>query len=167
MTGLERFEKFNHRVSMGIEWVGLVAFVLMMLITTADVIGAKVFYRPLPGALDIMMMAQLICMTFAASSALILGRHVQVEVFVLLLPKRLQDNTECLVRFFGLILFILIVWRLFVYGYDLQFRGEVSPTIRIPLHPFAYGAAFACIPACLVYLSLFIESLLKVFKNDS
>lgn len=167
MTGLQKFEKFNHRVSMGIEWVGLVAFVAMMLVTTIDVLGAKVFLLPLPGALDIMMMAQLICMSFAVSSALLLGRHVQVEVFVLLLPKRLQNNADCIVRFLGLILFILIVWRLFVYGYDLQVRGEVSPTIRVPLHPFAYGATFACLPACLVYLSLFIESLLKVFKNDS
>lgn len=167
MTGLEKFEKFNNRVSMGIEWVGLVAFVFMMLVTTIDVVGAKVFFRPLPGSLDIMMLAQLICMTFAVSAALLLGRHVQVEVFVLLLPKRLQDYTECLVRFLGLALFVLIVWRLFVYGHDLQFKGEVSPTIRVPLYPFAYGAAFACIPACLVYLSLFIESILKVFKNES
>ncbi len=167
MTGTKKFERFNHRVSMGIEWVGLFAFVLMMLITTIDVVGAKLFFRPLPGALDIMMLAQLICMTFAVSSTLLLGRHVQVEVFVLLLPKRLQDHTECIVRFLGLILFLLIIWRLFVYGYNLQLKGEVSPTIRVPLHPFAYGAAFACIPGGLVYLSLFIESLLKVVKNDS
>ena len=167
MTGLEKFEKFNYRISMGIEWVGLVAFVLMMLVTTIDVIGAKIFLTPLLGSIDIVMLSQLVCMTFALSSSLILGRHVQVEFFVPLLPKRLQLSSDLFVRLLGLILFVLIVWRLIVYGYNLQIREEASMTIRLPLYPFAYGAAFACIPGCLAYLSLFLESLLKVFKNDS
>ena len=166
MTGLNKFEKFNEKVSMGIEWVGLVAFVLMMVITTVDVLGAKIFLVPLPGALDIMMLAQLIAMAFALSSSLIAGRHVQVEFFVPLLPRMVRANTDLFVRFLGLVLFVLISWRLFAYGYDLQMRGEVSPTVRISLHPYAYAAAFAVIPGCLVYLSLFIESLLKVFKNE-
>ncbi len=167
MAGLAKFEKFNFRVSMGIEWAGLVAFVLMMFVTTIDVIGAKIFLRPLLGSIDIMMLSQLIGMTFAVSSSLVLGRHVQVEFFVSLLPERLRVSSDLVVRFLGLVLFVLIVWRLIVYGYNLQMRQEVSMTIRVPLHPFAYGAAFAFIPGCLIYLSLFIESLLKVFKNES
>jgi len=58
MTGLNKFEKFNRRVSMGIEWVGLAALLLMMLVTTLDVIGSKLFLLPVFGAFDIMMLAQ-------------------------------------------------------------------------------------------------------------
>ena len=165
MPALEKFESFNHKVSMGIEWVGIVAFILMMLITTADVIGAKIFLRPVPGSIDIMKLAQLVCMTFSASAALILGRHVQVEFFVLLLPKRIRDPVNCMVFLLGFLLFAVIVWRLLVYGYNLQVSTEVSSTVRIPLYPFGYGAAFACIPVCLVYLSFFLESFLKVVKR--
>ncbi len=166
MTGLDKFDKFNRKISMGIEWVGLVALVLMMLITTIDVIGAKLFLLPVFGSLDMMMLAQLVGMTFTVAAALILGQHVHVEFFVRLLPKRVQTVVNCSVYLLGFILFAVIVWRLFLYSYDLQIGGEVSSTARIPLYPFAYGAAFACIPVCLVYSSLFINSLLNIFKKN-
>ena len=101
MTSLSKFEKFNHKLSMGIEWVGLVALLLMMLITTIDVIGAKIFLIPIYGALDVMMIAQLVGMSFAIASALVLGRHVQVEFFVMMLPKRVQAGVDCIVNFLG------------------------------------------------------------------
>jgi hypothetical protein len=72
---------------------------------------------------------------------------------------------NCLIHFLGFALFILIVWRLFAYGYSLQTGGEESMTARIPLHPFAYGAAVACIPVCLVFLHQFIDSIMKAVKK--
>jgi TRAP-type C4-dicarboxylate transport system permease small subunit len=162
---LEKFAKFNRRVSGWVEWIGLFALLLIMALTCVDVIGAKLFRAPVFGALDVVMLAQLVAISFAASMALLLGRMVQVEFFVPLLPKRLQIIVDCLVHFLGFVLFVLIVWRLFAYAYDLQIGNEESMTARIPLAPFAYGAAAACIPACLVFLQWFIASLIKVFKK--
>jgi TRAP-type C4-dicarboxylate transport system permease small subunit len=112
-----------------------------------------------------MAIAQLLAMSFAVSTALILGRHVQVEFFVMLLPDRAAAFVDCIVNFLGLFLFMLIVWRLFVFGHELNIDGEVSSTARIPFYPFVYGAAFACIPACLVYIYMFIDSIRKVIKK--
>lgn len=165
MTGLNKFEKFNRRVSMGIEWVGLAALLLMMLVTTLDVIGSKLFLLPVFGAFDIMMLAQLVAMTFAAGATLIVGLHITVEFFVPLLPPRIQAVVDCIVFLLGFILFALIVWRLCLYSYDLQINGEVSLTARIPFYPFVYGATLACVPVCLIYLSYFIESFLKALKR--
>ena len=167
MTVLAKFEKFNRTVSAGIEWVGLCAIVVMMLITTVDVLGSKLLKMPVFGALDIMMIAQLLAMSFAAAITLVISRHVQVDFFVMLLPKRIQAVVDCFVNLLGLFLFTVIVWRLTIYGYDLQTAGEVSSTARIPLYPFAYGAAFGFIPVCLVYVSAFIGSVLKVAKHDA
>ncbi len=165
MPFLEKFEKFNRTISGWVEWIGLFALLLIMVLTCVDVIGAKVFRAPVFGAIDIVMIAQLVAISFAVAVALILGRHVQVEFFVPLLPKRLQLIVDCLVHFLGFILFVLIVWRLFAYAYDLQIGNEESMTARIRLAPFAYGAAVACIPVCLVFVQKFIESLIKVFKK--
>jgi TRAP-type C4-dicarboxylate transport system permease small subunit len=165
MSRLEKFEKFNRTVSSWVEWVGLFALLLIMALTCVDVIGAKLFRAPVFGALDMVMLAQLIAISFAVAMSLILGRHVQVEFFVPLLPKRLQVIMDCLVYFLSFVLFVLIVWRLFAYAYDLQIGNEESMTARIPLAPFAYGAAAACIPACLVFLQRFIDSMIKVFKK--
>jgi len=147
------------------EWIGISAFLLMMVITCVDVVGAKLFRTPVFGSIDVVMLAQLVAISFAASITLIMGRHVKVEFFVLLLPRRLQVIIDRIVHFLGFAFFVLIVWRLFIYGYSLQTGGEESATAYIPLFPFVYGAAVACIPVCLIFLHHFIDSTIKVAKK--
>lgn len=162
---LQKFEGFNNKTSKTVEWVGLIGLLFMMFITTVDVIGAKLFLRPVFGALDTVMLAQLVAMSCAAAMTLMIDRHVAVEFFVFLLPKRLQTVVEVFVNLLGLGLFILLTWRLTDYAYMLQVETEVTPTARIPLYPFTYAAAIACIPVCLIYLSKLIESLLRLVKR--
>jgi len=161
MTGLEKFEQFNRRISGWIEWIGFGAIVFMMTLTCVDVIGAKIFQAPVFGALDAMMLIQLIAISFAIAMTLIIGRHVKVEFFVPLLPKRLQAIIDCIVYFLQLALFVTIVWRLFQYAYHLQSGGEQTPTALIPMYPFAYAAALAFIPVCLVFLQQLLSSILE------
>jgi len=165
MPGLEKFEKFNRQLSSWFEWIGLAALLVMMLITCIDVIGSKLFLRPVLGAIDIVKLAQLVAISFAVASALILGRHVQVEFFVILLPKRVQAVIDSIIHLLGLSLFILIIWRLCVHGYSLQTGEEVSATALIPLYPFAYGIALASIPVCLVFLQRFLDAIVRVVKK--
>jgi len=165
MPGLEKFEKFNRRLSSWFEWIGLAGLLVMMLITCIDVIGARLLLRPVLGAIDIVQLAQLVAISFAVASALILGRHVQVEFFVILLPKRVQAVIDSIIHLLGLSLFILITWRLCVHGYSLQTGEEVSATALIPLSPFAYGIALASIPVCLVFLQRFLNAIVRAVKR--
>lgn len=133
----------------------------MMVITCIDVVGAKVFRLPLMGAIDIVQLAQTVAIAFAASMALILGRHIRVEFFFILLPRRAQAVINSVVLLLGLGLFMVILWRLFVFGHLLQTSGDYSATIYIPYYPFAYGIALAIIPVCVVFLLEFLKSLKK------
>ena len=164
MALLEKAEKLNDWVIHKIEWVGYAALLLMMFITCIDVIGAKVFLHPIRGALDTVEIAQLVAMAFAASAALIYGRHIEVEFFVVLLPERVQSAIAFLIHTLGFVLFALLVWRLAQHGHYLQMGGEGSPTVRIPLFPFAYGAAFACIPVCIALLIKAINAFSRMVR---
>ena len=53
--------------------------------------------------------------------------------------------------FLSFLFFLLLVWRCLDYAYDLQELGEASLTQHIPIAPFAYGIAVACIPAVIIY----------------
>jgi len=132
---------------------------LMMVITCIDVVGAKVFRWRLLGAIDIVQLSQIVAISFTASMALILGRHIQVEFFYNVLPRRAQAVIDVVVALLCLGLFIVIVWRLWVLGLSFQTTGEYTATAYIPLYPFAYALAFACIPVCLVLLMKFLKSL--------
>jgi TRAP-type C4-dicarboxylate transport system permease small subunit len=156
-----KFENFNRQLSDWCEWIGLAALLLMMAITCIDVVGAKVFLRPVLGAIDIVQLSQIVAISFAAGMTLILGRHIQVEFFFNLLPRPVQAISDSVVRLLGLGLFIVIVWRLFVLGRSFQTTGEYTATAYIPLYPFAYAIALACIPVCLVLLLDFLKSLTR------
>ena len=164
---IEKFKKFNKMLSSWAEWVGFVAVFLMVAITCVDVLGAKLFLSPVFGSLDMMMMAQLIAISFAASMALIQNRHVRVEFFMVLFPKRVQALVESLIHLLCLTLFVLIVWRLFTHGLHLQAGGEETPTAHIPMSIFSYASALAIIPVCLVLIQQFLSSVLRVVRNDS
>jgi len=165
MAFLEKFESFNRRISGCFEWVGVCGLLLMMVITCADVFGAKLFRQPVYGALDIVMLAQLVAVSFATAFALLKGRHVAVEFFVAVFPTRLRAIIDTVISFFGLIFFALIVWRLAAYGYSLQTGGEVSATIRIPLYPFAYGVAVASIPVSLIFLVRMLKTVVRIVER--
>jgi len=162
---LHKIEEFNRSLSAWFEWVGLAALLIMMFITCIDVIGAKLFLKPVFGSIDIVMLSQLVAISFGLAFSLLLGRHVQVEFFVPRLPRRAQAVTDSIVFLLGLILFILVIWRLCAYGYSLQTGEEVTATARIPLAPFAYGIALACIPVCMVFFLEFINSLIRLVEK--
>ncbi|MBW1736613.1 MAG: TRAP transporter small permease [Deltaproteobacteria bacterium] len=167
MSFLKKLKRVNRVVSVWIERIGLMAFLFVLCITCVDVIGGKVFNKPVFGGIDMVMLAQFTSISFAASMMVILGRHIQVDFAVILLPKGWRNVLRGMTHFLCFLFFVLIVWRLFAFGYSLQTGGEVTPTAYIPIYPFVYGAAFACVPACLGYLQQSIELILRVVTNES
>jgi TRAP-type C4-dicarboxylate transport system permease small subunit len=165
MAAMDRLENLNRTVIQRMEWIGFAGLLVMMCVTCIDVVGAKVFLRPVHGALDTVELAQLVAISFAAAATLIHNRHVQVEFLFILLPKRAKAVVDFTVQSIGLLLFIIIVWRLSNHGYYLQSGGEVSPTARIPLHPFAYGASLACIPVCIVFVLELVQSFSRMVRR--
>lgn len=165
MPALERFERFNEKVALGLELIGVFALIFLVFITTLDVLGAKLFNRPVFGSMDAVMVCQVVAISFAATITLIAGRHVEVEFLVNRFPLRTQIWLGLLIRIICLLLFVIIVWVLTSFAHLLQVRHEVTPTARFPLYPFGYIAALGCLPVCLVYLSLIIQDILKLKKK--
>ncbi len=159
-----KIDKFNTYFCKGLEFVGITALFLILLVTFFDVIGAKLFLLPIFGTLDIVMLAQIIAIAFAVASTLLSGRHVRVELLLPYLPKKIKTITICVGHIMGFCLFAVISWNLFRYGYLLQETGEVSPTANIALYPFAYGIAIAVIPIC---IELFLCTMRVFFSFET
>ena len=158
---LEKLEKLNEQLSRCCEWLSIAAILLMVAVTCIDVVGAKAFKWRLPGAIDVVMLTQLVAIAFAAGITLVKGRHIQVEFFIKLLPERVRNLINSIVLLLVLGLFSLIIWRVSVLGYSFQTSGEYSATIYIPYYPFAYGIALASIPVWLGILLQLIKSMRK------
>lgn len=165
-TIVQKIETVNNFVIKGIESISIAALLLIMFITLFDVIGAKLFLLPIFGALDIVMLAQIVAISFAAASTLIAGRHVHVELFLPYLPKSVRTMVIIFVHLMGLALCVLIAMNLFRYGYSLQEYGEVSPTAHIAMYPFAYGSGVAFIPLCIELLLRTVKVLFRLSSSQ-
>jgi TRAP-type C4-dicarboxylate transport system permease small subunit len=164
---LDPLDRFTRGFSRSLEWVGVIGILLMFLANFVDVVGAKLFLWPLPGATEVISFSQTLAIAPAIALTLLLGRHIRVEFIIDRFPKRLRAAITSISSFLSLILFILILWQSYVYGQSLQKAGEIGSTSHLPFYPFAYLIAFCCIPVCLVFLVEVLRSLSEVFSHGS
>jgi len=163
---LGKFEKFNRRLSGWLEWIGIIGLLVMMFTTCIDVFLAKFFTRPMQGAIDAVMFSQLIAISFASATTLILNRHIQVDIYISSLPRRTQGVIDSIASLIGFAFFMIVVWQLYGLGYSFQTADERSMSqLRFVLFPFPYVIALGSIPVCLVFLQRFINSLIRVVKG--
>jgi TRAP-type C4-dicarboxylate transport system permease small subunit len=159
---IERMEKGVAVFSKWATFVAGFALTAMLVVSLIDVVGNKVFNRPLQGTSDYMSFLALITIVFAMSYAIIDKAHVQVDLFINKLPRRLKAFFEMLVAALGTGLFVFIIWSAIRYGIQLNRSHELSMTERIPVAPFVFAMAFACIPAVLYLFLELIRSAKKL-----
>jgi TRAP-type C4-dicarboxylate transport system permease small subunit len=164
---LNRTDKFTRSSSYYLEWAGVIGILLMFLVNLVDVIGAKLFLWPIPGATEVIGFSQILAIAPAIAFTLILGRHIRVEFIIDRFPKRIRAAISSISSFLSLILFALILWQSYLYGISLQKSGEIGSTSHLPFYPFAYLIALCSIPVCLVFLIEVIKSLNEVFIHGS
>ena len=162
---LRTLEKMNHYISAWFERIGIIGLLLILGLTCVDVIGAKLFRVPIHGAIDIVLLSQVVAIAFTFAAAQIAGRHIQVELFVSKLSRGTQETIDSFIYFLQLILFAVIVWRTYMLGRALQIAEEVSATLFIPLYPFVFALTLGCVPVCIIFLLKFIDSVIKVLKR--
>ncbi len=160
-------EGWTRRFSQSLEWVGLIGLLLMFLVNLIDVIGAKLFLWPVPGATELIGFSQIMAIASTIAMALLMGRHIRVEFILDRFPRRIRAGISGFSSFLSLILFVFLLWQSLLYGRSLQEAGEIGSTSHLPYYPFAYFIAFCCLPVCLVFFIETIESLFEVFGDGS
>jgi len=164
---LAKFEKFNLVLSNSFLWIGAVGVCAMIIVAAGDVIGLKIFGEPIYGSVDIIVVAQIIAISFAASLSIILNRHLAVEVVFEKLHGRARVVIEAVVTFIVLVLFILLVWHMWLYADNLRTKGTSSFVLYLPLYPYAYAMAVAFIPVCLTLLQKLLALVTMMIRGGT
>jgi TRAP-type C4-dicarboxylate transport system permease small subunit len=165
MAIIERFEKWAKLLSRWIVWAGGAGVLIMLALTIVDIIGIKIFSNPVPGGIEIVGFLGVIITAFGMAYTQAEHGNIQVEFFVMRLPKRIRAACLAAMSFLGVILFVLLAWQSVKYGISLQQSGEVSMTSRIPFYPFVYAIAFCCIPVCFILLVQMMKNIMKVVNK--
>jgi len=145
---LERVLKVVTKI---LDAIGGAALTFMMLLTVADVL-MRAAGHPLVGTYEIVALSLALVIGFTIPKVSFDRGHVRVDLVLEKISKRNRDLLNIFTRLVCIGLFILIGTNLFSVGNELRASGEVSPTIKLPAYPFAYGVAVCCFIECLVFI---------------
>lgn len=152
------------RLSIWGEWIGVGSVLFMVVVTCADVLGAKLFTTPVPGSTEIISLVQVAAIVFAVAATQRHKGHISVEMFVTTMRPRLRSLIKALTSLLGLILFSQIIFEGVRLGNRYLEAGEVTATVQIPYYPFAYAFSLALLPVAIMLLVDFIEAMKKAVK---
>lgn len=126
-----------------------ISLTFLMLLTIADV-ALRFFKMPIPGTYEMVAYSGAIVIGFSLPLTSWLRGHIFVDFLVLNFSKKVQNIFNLATRCLVIALFLLLGWNLMKYGVDLFRSGEVTPTLRLPFYPIAYGVGLCCFIECLV-----------------
>jgi len=126
-----------------------ISLTFLMLLTISDV-ALRFFKMPIRGTYEMVSYAGAIVIGFSLPLTSWFRGHIFVDFLVLRFSQKAQNIFNLTTRCVVLALFLLIGWNLMKYGMDLYQSGEVTPTLRLPFYPIAYGVGVCCFIECLV-----------------
>jgi TRAP-type transport system small permease protein len=158
MKYYEAFEKVVHKISVVFIHISAVSLFLMMMMTTADVIGRYILNFPIEGTQDLIEL-ELVIGVFAGLGYLTLHRqHIRADMINAVLSKRKNAILSAACFAISLPFMILLAWQTCAEGLKVFVAGKaVTPTILVPTGPFILFAGLGLILLC-------VEMLLDVVR---
>jgi TRAP-type C4-dicarboxylate transport system permease small subunit len=126
-----------------------ISLIFLMLLTIIDVL-LRGFNKPLVGTYELVAFSGAVAIGFSMPQTALSRGHIYVDFLIAKFSQRVRNAYNLTTRCVVLILFFLIGWNLFKFGWDLQRSGEVSLTLQMPFYPVAYGVGICCFVQCLV-----------------
>ncbi len=148
-------------VSKALNLIAGVTLTFMMCLTVADVL-LRATGHPIIGTYEIVALCLAVVIGFGIPKVSLDKGHVYMEFLLEKLSPRNKNIMNTFTRVLVIILFIFIGYNLFNVGAEFRASGEVSPTIKLPFYPVAYGVAVCCFLECFV----FIFDIVKIWRGQ-
>jgi len=128
-----------------------VAVTFTMVLTVLDVLGRAVKY-PILGTYEVIGLSGALIVGFSMPFTTASGSHVFMGILIHKLPEVGAKVMNIATRVLCIILFSIAGVNVFRFAAELANSGEVSPTLKVPIYPFAYIFGVCCFLQCLVFL---------------
>jgi TRAP-type C4-dicarboxylate transport system permease small subunit len=148
------------RLDFALKVIMAVFLFVMMVLTTADVIGRYIFNAPISGAFEIVQYLMAVVVFAALPVTTSVDGHLSVSLIPERLPGALGWTHRVFIRLLSAVALLLIAWRMASEAQILSGSQQVSGYLQLPLAPIAaVMAAFAAF-AFLIILMKFIAAVL-------
>ena len=154
-------DKFLNAVTKVLNIIGGSALTFMMFLTVADV-AMRAAGHPILGTYEIVGLALALVIGFGIPKVSMDRGHVYMEFLIEKMPPHWKNMFNTFTRILCIILFIIIGYNLFSVGNEFHTSGEVSPTLKLPFFPVAYGVGVCCFIEILV----FVNDIIKIWRGQ-
>ncbi|MGI6326659.1 MAG: TRAP transporter small permease [Saccharofermentanales bacterium] len=132
---MEKVLHISKKVGQVIIWISILALVVMIVVTIADIFMREVFRNPITGSVEIVRM-MMICMSPAFISALFLDRHVSVGLFIDRLGRKGQLAFDVFGYGLSAILCAVLAGQGIVDTLKRMAQRQTYTILKIPTWPF-------------------------------
>ncbi len=134
------------------DWVAGTALVLIMLLTSLDVILRYLGY-PIPGAYDLVSLGGAFVIGFAIPRTSWDRTHVTVDILTAKLSVSKQAVFAVGTRILALFFFLVLGWNLVRMGIGFMRTGDSTQTLSVPLYPLAFALGICAFIECIVLVA--------------
>ena len=128
-----------------------VAVTFTMVLTVLDVLG-RALKHPILGSYEVIALSGALIVGFSMPFATASGSHVFMGFLTSKLPEAVAKVMNIATRVLCIVLFSVAGVNVFRFAAELASSGEVSPTLKVPIYPFAYLFGICCFLQCLVFV---------------
>ena len=143
----------------------MVAMVFVMVAVAADVTKRYLFGSPILGTWDLCALAFSIIVWGPMTAAALKGSHIAITFLLEKLPRLPRLGLELIIALVSSVMLGMVSWRLMLLAIEMGSDRTQTATLRIPIEPFAFVAAFACAFMALTFLARVPEAVGKIRKE--
>lgn len=159
--------KIVYRVSTALNQFGTAIILVLILLTTADVILRYFFNQPIKGTYEITRLMMLTIVSLGIGYTQYKKGHIAIDVITMKFSRKSRLIDGIVVHLLCLGIYIVIAWQAVVGGRVQQVRDVViSEVVKVPLFPFYYVLALGCVILCLVYIIDIAEAFKSLRKGS-
>lgn len=147
-----------YRFSRWLTVLSALAMVIIMVLTSVDVLMRRFLNKPITGSLEISTSLLIVVIFCCVAWVMTQKGHVIVDIFSDRYPKKVREVITSIALFLSTITVGLICWGSINFGLQQYRIGEVTVLIGLPVAPFIFVLAFGSGLFGLVLLIQFINT---------
>lgn len=145
--------------------VGLAILMMLMLLTTGDVVG-RFFGQPIPGTFELTEFMLVLVVFFSIGYTQICKGHVSIDVVVARFSPRIQAIIDSGTYLLSLGIGSLLTWQAAVHAVRVWRAGGLAGVLPLPVYPFVFAVALGFLLFCLVLVVNLLTLVAVVAKHE-
>ena len=151
----------------GLGYIAGVALMLMMFITSADVIARYWFNKPLKGAFELTEILLVLLIYLGLPLVSYKREHVVIDVLEAYMPPLLKKILGCLAQIICVLAFSGMAWVIFKRALRVAGYGDTTSLLKIPLAPIAYGIGVLLVVSAVIHIILIVQDATSIPSENT